>query len=486
MNVMIMNVEAGQRCGVFVYLPFTPSGVGRTIRVASWTPQYGLKLMSKDLTFFPEKAANFYGAPVPFASNNFPPYWMQYDEEVEGGATVRRYSGRGFMLADACAGKLNYTMTQFPTNDWTEVIVVLKNRSAYFSPATYSVMPHHQDIFSYSISIEPDTMTFAMAVPSLPPRWRSLLYPFTSLVWIFTLLAITFFSPAFLLISYGSVAQSGRGRNNISTQFTVEATATLLGQNLPPRLPTHTSVRVLMGTWLLFGLVITIVYRTNLTAYLTIPKLPPRIETLHQLITSGYRATVANDDGDDLMAYFGKSGAKDSQELSRRMYKVKDTLTGLKRTLHNKEAFVYVRVLMEAYIAEHLTGPDGKAKVYVASENISPGITAWHIIRDAFFQSHLDHCLLSLIEAGLSDRWMKEMLDKVRWESRLKQRQELQAVQEGGQIQDVKEHSGSSQGLQSFTLVHMQGAFYLFFIGVTLSVLSFALESLVSQVSKSA
>lgn len=60
----------------------------------------------------------------------------------------------------------------------------------------------------------------------------------------------------------------------------------LLGQNLPPRLPTITSSRLLVATWLVFAVIFTSAYRGNLTASLTLPKYPPRPETLPQLVDS--------------------------------------------------------------------------------------------------------------------------------------------------------------------------------------------------------
>ncbi|KAK4326450.1 hypothetical protein Pmani_003052 [Petrolisthes manimaculis] len=63
MNVMVVNDETDHlphsppRCGVFVHLPYTVSGVAETVRVASWTPTQGLNILSTQLTLYPEKGA---------------------------------------------------------------------------------------------------------------------------------------------------------------------------------------------------------------------------------------------------------------------------------------------------------------------------------------------------------------------------------------------------------------------------------------------
>lgn len=64
-----------------------------------------------------------------------------------------------------------------------------------------------------------------------------------------------------------------------------EVMRTLLGQNLSVGCKTMgTRARLVLGSWLIFALVIGSAYRGNLTASLTIPKYPPRPETLVELV----------------------------------------------------------------------------------------------------------------------------------------------------------------------------------------------------------
>ncbi|KAK8397748.1 hypothetical protein O3P69_004499 [Scylla paramamosain] len=60
----------------------------------------------------------------------------------------------------------------------------------------------------------------------------------------------------------------------------------LLGQNLPRRLSYASSSRVLVAAWLVFVLIFGVAYRGNLTAFLTLPKYPPRPETLKEIVDS--------------------------------------------------------------------------------------------------------------------------------------------------------------------------------------------------------
>lgn len=60
--------------------------------------------------------------------------------------------------------------------------------------------------------------------------------------------------------------------------------ATFLSQTLTKELLHFNSSRSLMAAWLIFALVVGTVYRGNLTAALTLPKYPPRTETVQQLV----------------------------------------------------------------------------------------------------------------------------------------------------------------------------------------------------------
>lgn len=68
-----------------------------------------------------------------------------------------------------------------------------------------------------------------------------------------------------------------------------EIFGTLLGQNLSGRLSKGSSTRLLLGTWLVFAFIIGTAYRSNLTAFLTVPKYPTRPENLDQLFETDAR-----------------------------------------------------------------------------------------------------------------------------------------------------------------------------------------------------
>lgn len=66
-----------------------------------------------------------------------------------------------------------------------------------------------------------------------------------------------------------------------------QVVGTLLDEAIPGELPRNTSTRLVLTAWLVFTFIVGTVYRSNLTAYLTIPKYPPRAETFADLLSTG-------------------------------------------------------------------------------------------------------------------------------------------------------------------------------------------------------
>ncbi|MPC52164.1 hypothetical protein E2C01_046026 [Portunus trituberculatus] len=131
--------------------------------------------------------------------------------------------------------------------------------------------------------------------------------------------------------------------------------AMLLGQSLPHRLSSHHSSRVLMAAWIVFALIVGVAYRGNLTASLTLPKFPPRPETLPQLVDT----------------------VESRAHLGGRRY-------------------------LKYQIADKFTGMDGISRLYVGRETLYPGASGWPIPHDAPYKAQLDHWIMATIEVCIA------------------------------------------------------------------------------------
>lgn len=68
-----------------------------------------------------------------------------------------------------------------------------------------------------------------------------------------------------------------------------QVVGTLLDEAIPGELPHRSSTRVMLAAWLIFAFIVGTVYRSNLTASLTVPTYPSRAETLLELAQTGVK-----------------------------------------------------------------------------------------------------------------------------------------------------------------------------------------------------
>ncbi|KAG7163538.1 Ionotropic receptor 93a-like 9 [Homarus americanus] len=462
MNTILLNLDdtpPNLRVSVYTHLPYTPEGA-QVVEVASWTPKRGL-VVREGRSLFPPKFSNFYGAEVNVTALRFPPYW----DELEGPDGIKQYSGTDYFLLKSIADSLNFTINVVPTTSWAEVTQRVEERVSFMATVLHNVLPGRLERYDYSWVYEYESLFFSMAQPGIKPQWQSLYYPLTDLVWAAVLLALLLTPVVLLLII--RVGEWRDGGDRVATGTVVQdVTGMLLGQNLPRRLPTVISSRVLVASWLMFALIFGSAYRGNLTAFLTLPKYPPRAETMQDLINTADRITM-QPYGIEFKNFFSKSNSQLFKRLGQLMHIVPSVNVGQQQAVDKKQAHLDAGRYQQLKIAERFIGADGTPKLYLGQESISPGMAAWPIPHDAPFRPVLDRCLMAVIEAGLYERWNDDLLRQAQMESRKRYKQ-----------QETEKETESDSSLRSLTITHLQGAFMLLLLGLGLAGVSFFVELL--------
>ncbi|XP_050713411.1 ionotropic receptor 21a-like [Eriocheir sinensis] len=252
-------------------------------------------------------------------------------------------------------------------------------------------------------------------------------------------------------------------------------TGMLLGQNLPRRLPSTSSSRLLVAIWLVFGIIFASAYRGNLTAALTLPTYPPRPETLPQLVESVKMITMQSY-GKEFKEFFSKSDSPLFQKLATLITIVPTLMGGQQQAIENKQAHLDNRRYQSHNIAKRFTRADGRELLYIGRESIMPGQSAWPLPHDAPYTAVIDRHLMAVVEAGLYEQWAADLLFEVQQESR-KRLQEQQRQQQLQAHADGKLASeGSRESTLSLSIRHTQGAFLLFLFGLVIAALAFGGE----------
>lgn len=66
---------------------------------------------------------SFHGATVNVTALPFPPYWDTAEERSPDGTTTKGFTGTDYLMLEAIAGALNFSIRVLPTANWDEVRV---------------------------------------------------------------------------------------------------------------------------------------------------------------------------------------------------------------------------------------------------------------------------------------------------------------------------------------------------------------------------
>nr|XP_027230274.1 uncharacterized protein LOC113821973 [Penaeus vannamei] len=348
LNTMLINMDDDAddiRYGLYSHFPYGPGGA-QTVRVATWTPKKGMVYLTEH-PLFPEKFTNFHGAALPIAIWPFEPVMMQERVVAPNGTEYTRLYGRGIRILEAIAGHLNFAIGEaLPARVSKDRMDHVLYRRALISPQKLALLPHLALRYDYTFMIEEATLTFCMAKPELKPRWQNLYYPLGERVWASIMALLVIVPATFFLLTKSRMRREAKEKFSLLAA-TEQVFGTLLGQSFS--LPTVSSTRVLVASWLVVAFVLGSAYRGNLTAFLTIPKYPPRVEGLRDLLRTSAKVIMSPDLKINFYTTFKESNSSMSVELAERTYFSETHLGGMQQALEKKQQRVHVDGSFSAY-----------------------------------------------------------------------------------------------------------------------------------------
>ncbi|XP_050712678.1 ionotropic receptor 93a-like [Eriocheir sinensis] len=374
----------------------------RTLLPAHWTfaMMNAVFLITKDTSGNNE----FHGATVNVTTLPYGVFW----DESEGPGNTTVFSGTDYYTLEAISHALNFTIRKVPATSWAEhtrkilpqVLQLVAERRAFFAPVVHTVLPHRLEKIDFSIVYEMSTISFCMAPPGITAQWQALYYPLSHTVWFSTLLVLLLTPVAFIVL----IRKTGDILAKRTEQFSFGAlfqhmAGILLGQSLLHRLPSFSSSRVLVAAWLVFALILGTVYSGNLTASLTLPKYPPRPETLPQLVEAVDRITM-QPYGKEFRKFFAKSDSPLFQKLADMIDFVPSLVEGQRQAAERNQAHLDNLRSQHDNIAKSYSRADGSELLYIGRESIMPGQSAWPLPHDAPYTAVIDRHLMAVVEVG--------------------------------------------------------------------------------------
>ncbi|XP_069172146.1 glutamate receptor ionotropic, kainate 4 isoform X2 [Procambarus clarkii] len=213
---------------------------------------------------------------------------------------------------------------QLTNGSWNGVIGMLNRSEVAMSGVILSVSQQRSQAVEFSEPLYLDETTICYKLPALAPDLAGFIKPFTYKLWLLVLLTCLVVSSATHLIlhTYSSPPPYSRRQHPSWRQVSgwscsldkasLWTLSVLMYQSVPWK-PAEDGVRVITGVWLVAALIVGTVYRSNLQAMLTIPKLALPFTNLEELVHSNIPTAVS----DSSMLHFALLNAERNSSLGR-------------------------------------------------------------------------------------------------------------------------------------------------------------------------
>nr|XP_012139079.1 PREDICTED: glutamate receptor ionotropic, kainate 4-like [Megachile rotundata] len=334
---------------------------------------------------------------------------------------------------------------------------------------------HHLNYFDFTIPYNTECLTFLTPESLTENSWKLLILPFKLYTWIALLLTlilggVTFY---FLSLSYQKYISSYKSQmniENISMKEEVKGlylfteignsilyTYSMLFQVSLPNLPRSWVVRVLIGWWWIYSILVAVAYRASMTAALANPVSRVTIDTLTQLAESSIEVGGWNEEGKD---FFLMSSDLSSQEIGNKFQLINHEETAIEKVANgsfcyyeNSYLLRYARVkrqILEKEQKKNQTAKNVPLKhnLHIMEECVINVPIALGMEKNSPLKPHVDILVRRIIEVGLVQKWLSD-------------------VMEWSKIMEIRQETESEKALVN--LYKLQGAFIAIVIGYLLA-----------------
>ncbi|XP_063597048.1 glutamate receptor 3-like [Penaeus indicus] len=183
----------------------------------------------------------------------------------------------------------------------------------------------------------------------------------------------------------------------------------------------------------------------------------PTLNTLEQLSSSSLRWGMLDTYGSGYQL-FRASTSMEYQNMEKSMEKV----------LQGNYAFISWKTYFRNLIARDYTERNGETQVHIAREDFFPGGFGWAFPKGSPYRTKFDQLFQRLIESGLIDKWMSDLI-------------QLSASKKRDRTGSENGTQSDRNGPQAFTIYHLQGVFFITVGGFGLAAVTFLIETTICK-----
>nr|XP_027229188.1 glutamate receptor ionotropic, delta-2-like [Penaeus vannamei] len=329
---------------------------------------------------YPDLLNDLRGAPLTVVTFPWEPSVI-YKEDKKDGTPVRY--GRDIRVVETLAKVMNFTLayTEPPEGElwgnklengsWTGLFGFLERGDADIGVGNTFVsnVNGRMDVAEFSSPYDADVSCFLGTRPPPLPRWQRILYPFQLSTWVAFLVGLLLSGPILCFLARVWDVRNEEHRGLKSFLYASLYTFGLHLRESQAYLPSRRSTQVFVSFLWLYTIIIITAYCSNLTAFLTVARQPPSIDTVKGLYASGLNVA-------GLGYFFGKA-----LELSSNQY-----LRGLAERYEVHTRYEDIWTVVRRGTAVNLESRK-TLQYLVTTQLTSRGATSMRIIKECFFPS---------------------------------------------------------------------------------------------------
>ncbi|KOC58902.1 Glutamate receptor, ionotropic kainate 2 [Habropoda laboriosa] len=310
---------------------------------------------------------------------------------------------------------------------------------------------HHLKYFDLTIPYNTECLTFLTPESLTETSWKLLILPFKLYTWIALILTLVLGSVVFYSLSLSCKKYISLYKNQMHIQSTslkkeikglylfteignsILYTYSMLFQVSLPNLPSPWAVRVLIGWWWIYSILVAVAYRASMTATLANPVARVTIDTLTQLAQSSIEVGGWNEETKD---FFLMSSDVSSQEIGNKFQLIKHEEEAIEKIANgsfcyyeNSYLLQHARVKRQMFQKQQKENKTTqnmllKHNLHIMEECVIHMPIALGMEKNSPLKPHVDILIRRIIEIGLVEKWLSDVME---WSKIMELQQETES-----------------------------------------------------------